>query len=219
MKHVLLILAGIFLITACSNNTDEPYQAGTHFSVDKTKTQSQSPEVLVFMSFACPACRKFESAMHDYSVQDGVTFEIIPVSFDRPGWSQLVKAYAVLRQLNVHHEFTLPLFKAVQDDRRNVGTKMGFAMWYNEVANEIGVGKEFINQISNIYDSEQTQQLIEKYYVGEKQFRITGVPTVWVNGDTRLIQANLRGESEEEQKAELFGLLDHTISLHKNDNK
>lgn len=214
MRYLFLLMLLVVMITGC-NQDDGGFKEGKHYSLDTTKSISKQPEVLLFMSFACPACRSFETILHDYEIPKGTTFEIIPVSFDRQGWGELSKAYAVLRQLNLHREFTMPLFAAVQDEKRNVTSKLGFTQWYADTARKLNLGTKYITQIPAIYESEQTQKLVDKYYVGEKKYRITGVPTVWVNGNLRLIPKNLAGDDDETVKANLFGLMDHTVGLHK----
>jgi|AntRauTorckE5430_2_1112549.scaffolds.fasta_scaffold03729_5 protein-disulfide isomerase len=213
MRYLFVFLLVTLLTTGCTTE-DGVFSEGRHYSLDKSKSASEKPEVLLFMSFACPACRSFETVLHDYEIPAGTTFEIIPVSFDRQGWGSLSKAYAVLRQLNVHHEFTMPLFAAVQDDKRNVTSRLGFTQWFADKSKELNIGTEFIPQIAAIYDSENTQKLVDKYYIGEKKYRITGVPTVWVNGNLRLIPSNLAGDDDDSIKQSLFGLIDHTVARH-----
>jgi protein-disulfide isomerase len=214
MRFVFLLLVTLIMASGCTQQ-DGIFNEGVHYSLDKKRTESEQPEVLLFMSFACPACRNFETILHDYEIPPDATFEIIPVSFDKQGWGDLSKAFAVLRQLNVHHEFTLALFAAVQDERRNVTSMLGFTQWFADTSQKLNIGTEYIIQISDIYQSKQTQELVEKYYIGEKKYRILQVPTVWVNGNLRLKPENLADDDAIALKANLFALLDHTIGLHK----
>ena len=115
----IFVLGCVLLLQGCQNDESQPFQEGVHYRVLKGIDESDSKQVILFFSAACPHCKKFDSYLIDWEQQrsSDIAYERLPVTFSKPEWTLLSKMYAVGRQLNAQDKVVHALFKSVQEER------------------------------------------------------------------------------------------------------
>lgn len=196
------------MLTGCSEN-DGTFKEGYHYSVFEKHAPSHSPQIIKFVSFACPACRKTEEALKDYQPDENVKYERIQVRLGRKSWEQLLRAYSTLRVLNIHDKLAEKLFIAIQDEKKYLGDRHSLAIWVNQNIESIPTAV-----VKNAYVNQKTLEVSEMYKNAEILYEVKSIPEIWVNGNMRVNLKNLGGNSSAEKTAFLHKLLDHLVTLN-----
>ena len=216
-RTLIIILISFIAVTGCSErqgsipiNPDgksDRFIEGVHYTRVKRLDESKDPQVIKFISFNCPACR-FHESTSKLSVDESVTVERFPVSFSRESWQSSAKAYATLRTLNLHDEFSWPLFEAVQTTREPIGDKSYFAKWLSKRS---GLTE---SDVLKAYDHDKTSELMALYKAAERRFAISSVPSIYVNGNIFINLQAMEGESKTQKMLFMNELIDHLIANH-----
>lgn len=209
-KIVLSLLMLVIMVSACSDKPNSPYKENKHYFISSAHKQSSSPQIVKFVSFACPACRGMEDILAGYQPQENVTYERFQVRFGKPSYDQLMRAYATLRALNIHDQLADELFVAIQDESKYLGDKHNLAIWVNRILPKISM-----ESVKNAYDHSKTAELVNMYHLAEQRYQIRKIPNIWVNGNIQINLQSMEGETPEEKGAFLKGLLDHLTSKNK----
>ena len=113
---VLGILYSAGLLGTAATSSD------AYRTVEGVPARSAGAPIVVteYFSYGCIHCRNFDPLIEAWVKQlpDGVRFERAPVSFGRPDWSLLARAYVALEQLNALPQNHERMFGAVHDARR-----------------------------------------------------------------------------------------------------
>ncbi len=154
------------------------FVAGKDYEViDQQETDSgDKVEVLEFFWYGCPHCNNFEPFVQKWrkTLSDNVAFKRVPAVF-RPSWKVQARAYYALQALSKLEELHPKIFDAIHKERKRLDSM-------NKMADFVaaqGVDKEaFIKQ----YQSFSIDGKVRKANKLVKNYKITGVPTVAVNG-------------------------------------
>ncbi len=204
----IIAILSIIGLSACQPSDKSIYKEGVHYEILKKHEPSNTPQIVKFVSFTCPACRGFEELMHGYLPDEGVVMERIPVTFNYSQWRAIAKAYATLRQLNLHDELAPALFTSIQEDKTYIGDAPSFLAWLKSVHS--GFDRKLASQV---YLHPQTNQLVDAYLASEVKYDITGIPTVIVNGNIKLKFDKLGDGTELEQRQRIEQLIDYALAL------
>lgn len=203
-RIVIALLMVTLMLAGCGGSSNEKFVEGKHYSISTLHDASNTPQVIKFVSFACPACRGIEKVLADYNPPESVIYERFQVRFNNPSYDALMRAYATLRSLNIHDKLAPDLFEAIQDNRQYLADKHSLAIWVNKLLPEVKM-----DIVKKAYVHDKSTELVNMYYAAEMKYNITSIPTIWVNGNVRIILQNLEGETPEEVSQFLIDLLNH----------
>lgn len=149
-------------------------------------------EVLEFFSYGCPHCAKFFPMVSAWAAKlpKDVVFKRVAVSYGRPAWTNLARAYYALQATSELTKFDGPLFHAIHDDHLQLFDAQQIADW---IGSKGGDADKFTNAYASFGINNQTvqaDQLVEDY-------QIDGVPTLAVNG--RYVVLSPQEATDEEQ--------------------
>lgn len=150
-----------------------------------------------FFSYGCPACYAIEPTLKEWLLQHkNVVFYRIPSLF-RPDWVIYAKAYYTAKHFGISEKITPALFKAVQDERRDLSTPEKMADFFAQY----GVSKA---QFKSIFDfAPEIEGQVTRGDNLFHQYKILAIPTFVVNGKY-LTNAEMTGSSNEK----LFQILE-----------
>ena len=208
MFKIITLLTALFILSGCFDNEPQaPFSEGQHYTKLAQHERSKTNQIVKFVSFACPACRSFEDAMSDYTPPAGTMNERIPVRLGNDSWIPLVRAYAVMRLLEVHDDVASDLFVAVQQERVFLGNRESLAMWLKLKA---GVDPK---KTSQVYRSKELDNMMTMYLQAEARYNISFIPQIIVNGVYRVNLRSIDGETDQAREAQLYALLDYLVAL------
>jgi thiol:disulfide interchange protein DsbA len=164
-------------------------------------------EVVEFFSYGCPHCARFNplvSAWLATQPQD-VLFRRVPVSYGRPQWVNLARAYYALEASGDLKKLDAALFGAIHDDHQNLFDEQSIAEW---VGKQGGDAARFANAYVSFGVNNQTFQADQM----AEDYAITGIPALAVGGRYVVISPT---ESADELQAfrDLLALTDKVIAL------
>jgi protein dithiol oxidoreductase (disulfide-forming) len=164
-------------------------------------------EVVEFFSYGCPHCARFNplvSAWLATQPQD-VVFRRVPVSYGRPQWVNLARAYYALEASGDLKKLDTALFRAIHDDHQNLFDEQSIADW---VGSEGGDAARFASAYVSFGVNNQTFQADQM----AEDYAITGIPALAVAGRYVVISPT---ESADELQAfrDLLALTDKVIAL------
>ncbi len=142
------------------------------------KPQSQDKiEVLEFFSYACPHCYAFHPQISEWAdkLPKNAKFVRVPVSFGRPDWGQLVRAYYALESLGELQRLDMPLFEALHKERRRLVDEASITAWVATQGVSAEKFKEAFNSFNASTRASQAEQLSRNY-------QVEGVPHVVIDG-------------------------------------
>ena len=170
----LLLILGFATAPAFAAN----FTAGKDYEViDQQETSSgDKVEVLEFFWYGCPHCNTFEPFLQKWKkkLSDDVVFKRVPAVF-RPSWKVQARTYYALQALGKLEELHPKIFDAIHKQRERLDSMNKMADF---VASQ-GVDRDaFIKQ----YQSFSIDGKVRKANKLVKNYKISGVPTVAVNG-------------------------------------
>lgn len=190
MKLKILIFAFIFIVSASlwagGRVVDRPYKL--LIPPQPVQTGDKIEVVEVFW-YGCPHCFQFEPYLEKWLEQkpDDVEFVRLPGVLGK-GWIPHARAFYAAEQLGVLDKIHRPLFNAIHIEGEHL-------------ANEDQLARFFENQnideddFRDAFNSEGVDQEVKQAFMRGRDFRITGVPTVIVNGKY-LTSASMAGSHE-----------------------
>jgi len=156
-------------------------QEGTEFRRLTPPQPTQSPgkiEVTEFFSYGCPHCDEFYPLLTTWlaSLPKDVAFRRVPVSFNRPAWENLQRAYYALQASGDLARLDGALFDAIHHRHEQLTDEQSLAEW---VGRHGGDADKFAAAYTSFGVNNQTVQadtMAERYAVG-------GIPSMAVNGE------------------------------------
>lgn len=173
MVYLLLLLGFAAMPVSAAD-----FKAGKDYEVieqQETATGAKV-EVLEFFWYGCPHCNHFEPFVQKWrkTLSDNVVFKRVPAVF-RPSWKVQARAYYALQAMGKLEELHPKIFDAIHKERERLDSMKKMADF---VASQ-GIDREaFIKQ----YQSFSIDGKVRKANKLVKNYKITGVPTVAVNG-------------------------------------
>jgi len=133
-------------------------------------------EVLEIFWYGCPHCYHFESYIHKWlkTKPDDVAFRRMPAVISR-NWLPHAKAFYAAVKLGVLDQIHTPLFNAIHRDRKPIFSKQQLRKFFVSMGIN---GDKFIKA----YDSNEVDTKIKQAFYTQRNYKITGVPTVVVGG-------------------------------------
>jgi thiol:disulfide interchange protein DsbA len=134
-----------------------------------------------------------------------VVFKRVPVSYGRPAWMNLARAYYSLEATGDLKRLDAALFHAIHDEQQSLFDEQSLADW---VGRQGGDAARFANAYASFGVNNQTVQADQMV----EDLGITAVPTLVVNG--RYVVVSPEQSADEEQTfRQLLALTDKVIAL------
>lgn len=185
------LLAMLFIVPLAAQAADT-FKEGEHYEriTPEVATQSDGKiEVVEVFWYGCHHCYSFEPDIKKWlkSKPDNVEFRRVPGVFAR-NWIPHARAYYTAEILGVTDAIHTPLFEAIHDEGKRIGDEDSLARFFAEH----GVAEADFREAYNSFSVDtKTRQAL----VASKEYGISGVPSVIVNGRYRT-SARLAGTYE-----------------------
>lgn len=141
-----LFITSLFILTAgMSQAEDAKFIEGEHYTVLPKALQTsyrgdEIGEIMEFFSYACIHCFNLEPGVVRFLNEkpDNIRFTPVPVMFNERQTPE-VRAYYVLRSLQLGDEAHQAIFNAIHRDRKSLRTDAAFASFFDS---EFGIDKD-----------------------------------------------------------------------------
>ncbi|PKH98245.1 disulfide bond formation protein DsbA [Shewanella sp. 11B5] len=191
MKKALLMAAALLLAPMAAMAAD--YKEGVHYTVINDGPETAKPEITEFFSFYCPHCFNFsKTVVHkiEANLPEGVAFNQSHVEFiGRDMGVEMSRAFAVAQQLNVEKKMDAALFTAIHDKRQQFTRPDDIRAIF--IANGVD-GKAYDAAASSFMVNAQ----MSKMKRDTENAKISGVPTLVVNGKYRVETSSIKSYDE-----------------------
>jgi thiol:disulfide interchange protein DsbA len=157
---------------------------GEHYEVLPIAVDTADPEsleVVEVFSYMCVHCYNFDPAVSAWSAAqaDNVDFVRVPAIFN-DDWESLAQAYYAAEVLGVSEEVHMPIFNAIHAKQIDLRRPELLAKIF---ADEASVSKEDFDQAFNSFS---VRSRVQQAKAKGRAYRVTGVPTLIVNGKYRV---------------------------------
>lgn len=218
-RYLSSICLGLLLscLFGCSKQTDSvtsPYQAGQHyqhyagFSLTGLSRPLHAPSVVEFFSYGCMHCQKLAPQLDRWQkTQPGLDLQYLPII-----WNQKSELYAKVFLLIRDHVNFATLHAAMFE--LTAGFMRTDSLEEQQVAfvqklDELGIPAEVSIPALN---GDSLAAKLNAILIDIKDFEITGVPSLIVNGKQKILNDKLSSNDELLQVAEF--LLKHTPEIN-----
>ena len=178
MKNILIILSLMLLIIMPPYALVEPSPKYVQISNQK---QIDSDKIVVyeFFWYGCPHCYNLEPTMDkiEASLKKDTILIKVPVAL-RDTWENHAKAFYALQQMKLDDDLHEKIFNEIHINSERLDTRDTLAQF---VSNEGFDGEKF----KKVFDSFGTEMRLKKASRLARQYQITSVPTLVVNGKYR----------------------------------
>lgn len=209
IRFLSLTLLSLLAVTAFA-----PAQAqlveGQDYRLLNPPRPTSSPgkiEVVEFFSYACPHCAHFYPLVSAWvaKLPKDVVFKRVAVSYGRPPWMNLARAYYALEATGDLKKLDGALFHAIHDEGKNLFDEASIADW---VGTQGGDAVKFANAYTSFAINNQTVQADQM----AEDYAIDGIPALAVNGRYVVLSP---GQSPDEMVSfrELLPRADKVIAL------
>lgn len=190
LRIIIGALCSVLLIGA---NAEPTYKEGEHYKriTPEVATHADGKiEVVEVFWYGCHHCFTFEPHIAKWlkSKPDNVVFRRVPGVF-ASNWVPHARAFYTAEILNVTDKIHAPLFDAIHEQKQKIGDEDSLARFF--VAHGVPE-KDFREAYNSFSVDTKTRQAT----VASKEYAITGVPAMIVNGRFRT-SARLAGTYEE----------------------
>ena len=157
----------------------ERFVAGQHYLILATPVRpanSQKIEVIEMFSYGCSHCYEFEGTVEPWRARlpADVQFRTVPVLFN-PQFRALAQAFYTAQALKVADKSHSAMFKALHADGKPLWQAADMARFYSGY----GVSESDFTRTMDSFGVRASMQRSDKL---TKDFQITGVPAIVVNG-------------------------------------
>ncbi|MDP6375758.1 MAG: thiol:disulfide interchange protein DsbA/DsbL [Pseudomonadales bacterium] len=185
--------------------TAETYVAGEHYEVLPLAVDTgveDGVEVVEIFSYACIHCFNFDPMLEGWraGIDDDVTFRRIPAIFNSV-WQILAQAYYTAEVLDVSDAMHMPLFEAIHKKGVDIRDPVLLAGLFETYAR---VGREDFDQVFNSFS---VRSRVQQADARGRAYRVTGVPTLIVNGKYR-VDGRMAGGNQA-----MLDVVDHLVAL------
>ncbi len=189
----LQILLSLFVLGQQAAMAQQGADAKPKFVELKPAQPTQSGdkiEVVEVFWYGCPHCYSFEPFLEEWlkTLPEDVQFIRLPGVLN-PGWIPHAKAYYTAEKLGVLEKTHRPLFDAIHKEKKPV--------FNDEQLRDFFVSKGVsAEQFTGTFASKEVDAKIRQAYFLARDYKLTGVPSVIVNGKY-LTSASTTGTFEE----------------------
>ncbi len=183
MKMISSAVIASVLCAALSSaavSANEP-RAGVHYRAIET---AQSDQNIQFFSLGCRHCYRFESGLENWAHKE--TLERLPLHFDKKQWIHYAKVYFALRDINFSDDIIPVLFDEIH---RNHNRELSL----EKVATLFDMNAKQTQELKSSYKSDQVKKQVDAAASLAKQYRVTGVPAMVIQGKYVTDAAMTRG--------------------------
>ncbi len=198
-----LLLSVILLCTLPWQVQAQSFQEGVHYQrlTPPLAGGDGHVEVLEFFLYTCPHCYSLEPFVESWKAKltDGVSFQAVPAVF---GASQMVyaKAYYAGEALDVLDKSHPAIFDAIH----KAGKKLSKPEDFGAIVAEAGLDSKAFVAAMNSFDVDSK---VRKAAELSRAYRLTGVPTMAVNGRFSSMARMAGGNGS------LISVVDHLVAL------
>ncbi|MBM4204453.1 MAG: thiol:disulfide interchange protein DsbA/DsbL [Gammaproteobacteria bacterium] len=162
----------------------EELTAGKHYEVLPLPVATADPakiEVVEMFSYACVHCFTFDPSLEGWrsAAPADVSFRRTPAVFNKD-WELLAQVYYAAEVLNIIDKVHTPVFNALHMDSVDLRDPERVAALFEKHA---GIKSD---QFNDVYNSFSVRSRVQQAIGKGKAYRITGVPTLIVNGKYRV---------------------------------
>jgi len=189
MKKIFVLLVGLFLLPLNANAMD--FKEGTHYEV-LNHAASETPEVLEFFSFYCPHCYQFEPliGLLKKELPDNVKIKKNHVNFLGQNMGpKVTQAYAAATILKIEDKITPIIFDEIHVQRKAIRSEQDIMNLFVKA----GVSEK---EAESAYQSFPANGIASQMRRNTEQYKITGVPTLIVNGKYKVIVSSIKTAKE-----------------------
>lgn len=181
-------VAGMALVSlmfaALAAHADGGFTAGEQYEVLPIPVQTADPsriEVVEVFSYGCIHCFSFDPSMEGWrsTIGPDVDFKRIPAVFNK-SWELLAQTYITADVLGVVDKVHSTIFNAVHVEHRDLRDVAEIAAIFQAQA---GVAPDQFNEVFNSFS---VRSRIQQAVARVRAYRVTGVPTLIVNGKYRV---------------------------------
>jgi thiol:disulfide interchange protein DsbA len=184
--HVLALLGGLLLTSACTaqSSAPAPYAEGSEYVTLPGPHQRYSKdgkvEVVEVFSYGCIHCAKFAPVAEQLRKQlpAGVEFKLMPAPFNAE-WLPFARAYYAAKQLGVVDRTHLQLFAAKFDQHYPISSLDELADFYARA----GVNRA---EFMHIATSAETTAKMKRDLDLIRKWQVDGTPTLVIDGKYRV---------------------------------
>lgn len=167
----------------------ETFVEGQHYKVLNTPGAVDDPskiEVREFFWYGCGHCYKFEAYLNPWKkgLADDVNVVLTP-GLAAPHWKLLGSGYYAAKNLGIDKQSHKALFDAIHKDKRSMVTADQLASFYSAYGVTEDAFKDQLNSFSVKTSTRKAEQLF-------RQYGLTGVPAVVVNGKYQAVAKNFQ---------------------------
>lgn len=178
MRAFALVVLGLALTLGIA--TAQDYQAGKQYhkvEPPQPTTTGDRIEVIEFFSYGCSHCFEFQPKLERWLQQAGKDIELVrvPVTFDRPSWALLAKAYYAEKALNVIGQIHDPLFAAIHVKDQHFGDEQELADFFAQHGVKRQTALDALNSFAVDVDLRRAKRMVRTYSV-------RGTPSIAVAG-------------------------------------
>ena len=161
----------------------EQYVAGTHYDMINPPIRTASPdkvEVVEVFWYGCGHCYTFEPMVSQWkkTLADDVEFRGSPAMWNKP-MELHARAFYAAEVLGVSDKLHLPIFQAMNVDRKRLGSEEEIAALFAQH----GVDPD---DFSKAFNSFGVTSQVSQAGARAKSAKITGTPELMVNGKYRI---------------------------------
>ncbi len=137
-------------------------------------------EVVEVFSYACPHCGALAPIIEPWAhkLPSNVVYKRIPVSFGRPQWAVLARAYYALEVLNEADRLQEKMFTAIHSEHVNLSSQDVLFDWMENQ----GVNR---HKFVDAFNSFAVQSKVQRGDQKAIEYGVDAVPTVIVDGKYR----------------------------------
>lgn len=202
MRPILFLIAlSAWTLSACAQ--DSGFQEGQHYSrVDAEPSVAGQVEVIEFFSYSCPHCAAFAPYIHRWEKKQPAHVKVtyVPAVFHE-SLLNFAKAHYAAELLGIGGKVQTLIFEAIHVKNESLDTPEKIA---DLIVKGTGVDKK---KFLETMDSFAVDNSLRRGMQRMQKYRISGVPTVAVNGKY-LTSVSMAGGNEQ-----ALSVMDYLVKL------
>jgi thiol:disulfide interchange protein DsbA len=193
MKIAISLIIGLVLSPLAVMAESFKYEEGTHYvelTIPVKVRDSSKIEVTEYFSYGCPHCYQFEPLLTNWqkSLPSDVVFNRTPAIWNQD-YQVYAQTYYAAEAMKMTDKMHLPLFDAVQNQRRRLNDPKEMAVFFSE----FGVDPM---DFAKVYQSFGIRASLQQAEARGRAYRSSGVPAIIVNGKYRVEGSMAGGNAE-----------------------
>ena len=181
----LRLLSGVAFLAAgllAALTHAQAYEEGVHYERLPAAVYADAPlEVTEVFSYACIHCYTFDPLLEHWvgKLPDDVSFRRMPAVFNS-AWEVLARLFYVAELLKVSEKMHTPIFQALHERNLDLLAPEVAAAFFAETA---GVDEAAFHEALASF---AVQTRVQRAVAALRAYRVSGVPTLVVNGKYRI---------------------------------